>query len=325
MFSGVFTAFTIIVFVLGIFIYRTFIIVHMREACVKERFGKFSGVLKPGFHFLIPFLDKIAYRHEMREQVLDIPSQSCITRDNIQVEVDGVVYLRIIDPEKASYGIEDYRRASINLAQTTMRSEIGKISLEMTFAERETINVAIVKEIDKASDPWGVKVLRYEIKNITPSAKVIETLEKQMEAERTKRAEITLANAEKESVINISEGQQLEAINISEGEKQKRILEATGKARQISLLAESTAKGIKMIAEAISTPGGQEAVKMRIVEQYIEEFAKILKTTNTTVVPSQLANIKGFFEGVHKVSSEVSRKKYPPPRLSKTPKNLPQI
>lgn len=307
MFSGIFTGFTIFLIIAFFIIKKTFIIVHMREAVVKERLGKFSGALKPGFHFLIPFLDKIAYRHEMREQVLDVPSQSCITRDNIQVEVDGLVYLRVIDPEKASYGIENYRRASVNLAQTTMRSEIGKISLENTFSEREAINESIVKEIDKASDPWGVKVLRYEIKNITPSAKVIDTLEKQMEAERSKRAEITLANAEKESVINLSEGEQQQDINISEGEKEKRILEAEGRAREITLLAEATAVGIKKVAAAISTPGGSDAVQLRIVDQFLQRLGKILNQASITVVPSELAQIKGVFEGVSKVTTKITK------------------
>ena len=309
MFSGVTTIFTVFLLLCLLAIWKTFIIVHMREAIVKERLGKFAGALMPGFHFFIPFLDRIAYRHEMREQVMDVPSQTCITRDNIQVEVDGIVYLKVIDPEKASYGIEDYRRASVNLAQTTMRSEIGKISLEKTFSERDSINENIVKEIDKASDPWGVKVLRYEIKNITPSLKVVDTLEKQMEAERQKRAEITLANAEKESMINRSEGERQEAVNISEGQRQKRINEATGQAQEISILAEATATGIKKVAEAIRRPDGEDAVKIRILDQYIQKTGEIMGEASVSVVPNQLANMKGFFEGVGQVALGVKETK----------------
>ncbi len=286
-------------------IWKTFTIVHMREAVVKERVGKFSGVLMPGFHFILPLFDRIAYRHEMREQVLDVPSQTCITKDNIQVEVDGIVYLRVLDPEKASYGIENYRRASVNLAQTTMRSEIGKISLENCFSERDSINESIVREIDKASDPWGVKVLRYEIKNITPSAHVIDTLEKQMEAEREKRSKIILANAEKEARINASEGERQEAVNISEGKKQERINEAIGRAKEISILADATAQGITMVAESVSGPGGDDAVKLRIVEQFIDELGNIFQNSSVSVVPPQLANIKGFFEGIDRISGSM--------------------
>lgn len=286
---------------------QTFIVVPEREIVIKERLGKFSGQLNPGFHFLIPLIDRAAYHHEVREQVLDIPPQSCITKDNIQVEVDGVVYLKVVDSVKASYGISDYRRASINLAQTTMRSEIGKLNLDNTFSERDKINENIVREIDKASDPWGIKMLRYEIKNIDPSPKITETMEKQMEAEREKRAEILLATADKEARINLSEGEKQEAINLSEGEKQKRINEAEGKAKEISLLAESSAKGIKVVASALKKNGGAQAMKMKIIEQFIEEFGKILQNSNVSVVPNQLANIKGFFEGIGRVSSSLNQ------------------
>lgn len=299
------TPITIVLLVGLVVLWKMFIVVPMREAVIKERLGKFTGVLSPGFHFLLPFFDKIAYRHEMREQVMDVPVQTCITRDNIQVDVDGIIYIKVMDPEKASYGIQDYRRAAVNLAQTTMRSEIGKIELERTFSEREAINENIVREIDIASDPWGIKVLRYEIKNITPPPRVIETLEKQMEAERTKRAEITMATADKENLINLSEGERQEAINVSEGEMEKRVNEANGRAREISLLAEATAFGVTRVAESIQKPGGLQAVKMQIVEQFIEEFGKILQSANVSVVPAQLANIKGFFDGIGRVTSGI--------------------
>lgn len=299
------TAFTIFVLAILVFLWKTILIVPMRESVVKERLGKFAGVLGPGFHFLIPIFDRVAYRHEIREQVIDVDTQTSITSDNIQLDVDGLVYIKVMDPEKASYGIQDYRRAAVNLAQTTMRSEIGKISLDKSFSERDSINENIVREIDNASDPWGIKVLRYEIKNIEPPPRVIETLEKQMEAERTKRAEITLATAEKENLINLSQGERQEAVNVSEGEKQKRINEAKGRAREISLVADATAQGVRKISAAIQKPGGPVAVKMQIVDQFIEELGKILESANITVVPAQLANIRGFFEGINRVTGEI--------------------
>jgi regulator of protease activity HflC (stomatin/prohibitin superfamily) len=280
---------------------NTIVIVPMRESIVIERLGKFRTVLSPGFHFLIPFFDNIAYRHETREQVFDIPSQSCITNDNMQVAVDGLVYLKVMDPKKASYGIGDYRKASVNLAQTTMRSEVGKLTLSRIFSERDTLNDKIVKEVDLASDSWGIKVLRYEIKNISPSQHVLATLEKQMEAERGKRAEITLATAKKESQILLSEGERQEAINISEGEKQKRINYAIGKAQEIELLASSTAEGSQLVANAINKPGGSMAVKMQLVEQYIGELDKVLSNAKVTVLPEGMANMKAFFEGTEKL------------------------
>lgn len=301
------TFFTIFLLCACFILWKLVVIVPTREAVIVERLGKFRNVLTPGLHFLIPFLDRIAYRHEMREQVFDIPSQSCISRDNIQIEVDGIVYLKVMNPQKASYGIENYKRASINLAQTTMRSEVGKLTLSQTFSEREELNVTIVREIDTASDPWGIKVLRYEVKNITPSDQVVHTLEKQMEAERQKRAEITLAKAAKESRINLSEGKRQEAINLSEGEKQKRINEAKGRAQEIAILANATAKGIEMIAQSIKNPGGPMAVKMQLLERFIEELEKILKHANLSVIPNEMANIVGFFEGMSEVAGSLKK------------------
>lgn len=296
-------SFTFIFLGLLFILLKLVLIVPMREVCVIERLGKFRAVLQPGLHFLIPFIDRVAYRHEIREQVLDIPAQSCISRDNIQIDVDGLVYIQVMDGAKASYGIEDYRRASINLAQTTMRSEIGKLKLSQTFSERDALNETIVREIDKASDPWGIKVLRYEVKNITPSENVIHTLEKQMEAERQKRAEITLAQAEKESTINLSEGERQEAINLSEGDKQKQINEANGRAKEISILAEATAQGINMIAAAAEQPGGDQAIKMRLMEQFIQQAGAILNTADVSVVPGELAKVEGFFTGINEVTN----------------------
>jgi regulator of protease activity HflC (stomatin/prohibitin superfamily) len=295
--------FTIIFIILLFIVLKTFIIIPMREVGIKERLGKFHARLDPGFHFLIPFIDRVSYKHEMREQVLDIPSQSCITKDNVQVEVDGVVYIKVMDPRKASYGIGDYYNACVSLAQTTMRSEIGKLDLDDTFSEREKINENIVREIDKASDPWGIKFIRYEIRNITPSQHMLDTMEKQMEAERQKRAEITLATGVKESDINRSEGVRQETINVSEGKKQKRINEANGRAKEIELVAVASANGIRKVAEAIQKKGGRDAINMRIVEQFIDEFGKILENSSLTVVPESLANIKGFFEGLGRVTT----------------------
>ena len=292
------TGFTIFVLVIGFIFMKLIIIVPMRQHCVLERLGNFRQVLKPGLHIVIPFIDRIAYRHEIREQVFDIAAQICITRDNIQVSVDGLVYLKVMDAQRASYGIGDYRTASVNLAQTTMRSEIGKLTLGETFAERDRLNEAIVSEIDKASDPWGIKVLRYEVRNMTPSAQVVHTLEKQMEAERAKRAEVTLASADKESKILISEGHREEAINLSEGEKQKRINEAKGKAQAIAILADATAESVRKIAAAIRKPGGDLAVKMTLVEQFIDHMGKVIRTAKISVLPVELANLKGLVESV---------------------------
>ncbi len=299
------TYFTILFIIALLVLYNTVVIVPMRETIVVERLGKFKDVYGPGFHILVPFFDRIAYRHEIREQVLDIPSQMCITNDNMQVEVDGLVYLKVTDPKKASYGIGNYSNASVNLAQTTMRSEVGKLTLSRIFSERETLNDKIVKEIDLASDPWGIKVLRYEIKNIAPSKHVIATLELQMEAERGKRAEITLATAKKESQILLSEGQRQEAINFSEGEKQKKINLAKGKAKEIELLATATAEGSKVVAEAINKPGGNQAVKMQLVEQYINEIGKVYQGAKVSILPEGMANIKGFFEGTNQLLNPI--------------------
>lgn len=296
---------TVLVLVAIAVLWNTLLIVPAREEVLKERFGKFADVLKAGFHLLIPFVDRVAYRLERREQVIDIPPQSCITKDNIQVEVDGLVFLKVVDSYKASYGIANYKRASINLAQTTMRSEIGKLTLEQTFSERENINQSIVKEIDRASDPWGIKMMRYEIKNITPSLKVLETLEKQMEAERQKRAQITLAVADKEARINVSEGERQAAINLSEGDRQRRINEANGRSEEIALLATASAAAITAIATAIRQPGGALAVKMEVLEQFIEAFGRILEASDVSVVPAQLATLQGFFEGIGEVAKKL--------------------
>src|SRR6056297_1269798 len=292
------TLLLIIFIVLYFILTRLFIIVEMREEVIQERLGKFKKTLKPGFHFLIPFIDRAAYHQEMREQVLDVPSQTCITKDNIEVAVDGLVYLKVMDSYKASYGISNYHAAAVNLAQTTMRSEIGKITLDDTFSEREMMNENIVREIDKASDPWGIKVMRYEIRNIRPSDNLINTLEKQMEAEREKRAEITESTGSRDFKINESKGEQQSQILVSEAQRQRRINEAKGRAKEIELVATATANGIRRVSRAIEKPGGDIAVKTKLVEQYIDQFGKIIKSTNVSVLPTETANLKTFFEGV---------------------------
>ena len=272
-------------------LFNTARIVPQKQAYVVERLGKYARTLRAGFHILVPFLDRVAYKHSLKETAVDVPPQVCITRDNIAVEVDGVLYLQVIDPVKASYGIEDYLFASTQLAQTTMRSEIGKLELDRTFEERDAINHAIIRAVDKASDPWGVKVTRYEIKNIHPPQTVRDALEKQMRAEREKRAAIAESEGQRQAAINIADGQKQAAIKASEGEKLKRINEAEGRAREIELVAEATAEGIRRIAEGISTPGGAEAVNLRVAEQYVREFGRIAQEGNTVVVPSNLGDV----------------------------------
>jgi len=287
-----------IVILVVVTIMKTARIVPQKNAYIVERLGKYAKTLDAGFHILIPFLDNIAYKHSLKEIALDVASQSCITRDNITVEVDGVLYFQVIDPVKASYGIEDFTYASSQLAQTTMRSEIGKLELDRTFEERENINMAIIQAVDKASDPWGVKITRYEIKNITPPQSVKDALEKQMRAEREKRAAIAESEGQRQAKINIAEGAKQQAIMESEGEKMKRINEAEGRAKEIELVALATAEGIRKIAEAIQSPGGEKAVNLRVAEQYIKEFGNLAKKNNTVIIPSNLSDIAGMVSSV---------------------------
>lgn len=269
-------------------------IVPQRSAYIVERLGKFNGTLTAGFHFLMPFLDKVAYKHTLKESAIDVASQSCITKDNIAVEVDGVLYLQVIDPKKASYGIDNYGFAAIQIAQTTMRSVIGRLDLDKTFEERETINTSIVEAVDKASDPWGVKITRYEVKNITPPQSIKDAMEKQMRAEREKRAMIAESEGQKQAKINVAEGDKQELIARSEGEKQKRINEAEGKAAEIEFVASATAKGIREIASSINEKGGIDAVNLRVAEQYLGEFGKLAKTNNTMIIPSNMSDVSSI-------------------------------
>ncbi|MGD9241080.1 MAG: stomatin-like protein [Desulfobacterales bacterium] len=287
-----------LVILVVIIIIKTARIVPQKSAFIVERLGKYAKTLEAGFHILFPFIERVAYKHSLKEVAVDVPSQSCITRDNIAVEVDGVLYLQVMDPAKASYGIENYMFASTQLAQTTMRSEIGKLELDRTFEERENINAAIIEAVDKASDPWGVKITRYEIKNIEPPDSVKDALEKQMRAEREKRAAIAESEGQRQAITNVAEGDKQEAIKRSEGEKMKRINEAEGRAKEIELVATATAEGIRKIAESIKAPGGEEAVNLRVAEQYIKEFGNLAKKNNTVIIPSNLSDIGGMVAAV---------------------------
>ncbi len=270
---------------------KTARIVPQREQFVVERLGKFSKTLDAGFHILVPFVDAVAYKHTLKEQTFDVASQSCITKDNISVEIDGVIYMQVSDARAASYGIENYRFAVSQLAQTTLRSEIGKIELDRTFEERETINAQVVDAVDRAAEPWGVKILRYEIKDIVPPDSVKDALEKQMRAERERRAVVAESEGARQARINVSEGDRQEAINLSEAEKLKQINEAEGRAQEIRLIAEATAGGIREVASALIEPGGRDAVNLRVAEQWVMQFGQLAKTNNTMIVPAQLGDV----------------------------------
>jgi regulator of protease activity HflC (stomatin/prohibitin superfamily) len=286
---------------------KTAIVVPQQSAYVVERLGKYSKTLGAGFHILFPFIDVIRYRHSLKEMALDIPEQVCITRDNVQVSVDGVLYLKVMDAERASYGIDNYIFAITQLAQTTLRSEIGRIELDRTFEERTHINTQVVSELDKASEPWGVKVLRYEIKNITPPHDVIAAMEKQMRAEREKRAVILTSEGERDAAINSAEGQKQQVIKASEATKQQQMNEAEGEAAAILAVATATAEGITRVAQAIASQGGFEATQLRVAEQYISQFGNLAKSNNTMIIPSNLTDIASM---VATATSVIQREKH---------------
>ena len=301
----------IILFVV-IVLFKTIRIVPQKQAFIVEKLGKYSRTLEAGFHMLMPFLDRVAYRHTLKEQAVDVPPQQCITKDNIAVEVDGILYMQVVDPKKASYGISNYSFASTQLAQTTMRSVMGKLDLDKTFEERENINSVIVDAVDKASDPWGVKVTRYEVKNILPPQSIKDAMEKQMRAEREKRANIAESEGDRQAKINRAEGDRQEMIARSEGEKQKRINEAEGRAVEILKVAEATANGIREIAKAINEKGGVNAVNLRIAEQYLDEFGKLAKTNNSIIIPSDLSDIAGMIKAASSVIKHGTEEVSPP-------------
>jgi len=289
--SGELIVMSLLALLAFIILSKAAVVVPQQSAYVVERLGKYSSTLNAGLHILIPFIDVIRYKHSLKENAIDVPEQICITNDNVQVGVDGILYLKVLDAERASYGIADFRFAISQLAQTTLRSEIGKIVLDRTFEERSTINVSIVNELDKASAPWGVKVMRYEIRNINPPQDVINAMEKQMRAEREKRAVILGSEGQRDAAINEAEGQKQQVIKASEAKKQQQINEAEGEASAILAIATATSEGIRKVAEAIQDPGGFEAVQLRVAEQYIGEFGKLAKSSNTLVLPASVADV----------------------------------
>ena len=270
---------------------KTAVVVPQQSAYVVERLGKFSSVLNAGLHILVPFIDVIRYKHSLKEIAVDVPEQICITQDNVQVGVDGVLYIKVLDAERASYGITDFQFAISQLAQTTLRSEIGRITLDRTFEERSTINISVVNELDKASTPWGVKVMRYEIRNINPPQDVINAMEKQMRAEREKRAVVLSSEGHRDAAINQAEGEKQQVIKASEAKRQQQINEAEGEAAAILAIATATSEGIRKVAEAMQDPGGHEAVQLRVAEQYIGEFGNLAKSSNTLVLPASVADV----------------------------------
>ena len=281
---------------------KTAVVVPQQSAYVVERLGKYRATLGAGFHILVPFFDVIRYRHSLKETAVDIPEQVCITRDNVQVHVDGVLYLKVLNPERASYGATDYGFAISQLAQTTLRSEVGKIDLDRTFEERTHINTQVVTELDKASEPWGVKVLRYEIKNINPPQDVLAAMEKQMRAEREKRAVILTSEGERDAAVNSAEGQKQQVIKASEARKLQQINEAEGAAAAILSIADATAAGIRRVAESIQVPGGFEAVQLRVAEQYIGKFGELANASDTTmIVPANVADVASMMSLAMKV------------------------
>jgi len=297
----------VIAVVVIIVIAKTAVVVPQQSAYVVEFLGKYSRTLSAGFHILFPFVERVAYRHSLKEQALDIPEQVCITKDNVQVGIDGVLYLQVLDPNRASYGIADYIFAISQLAQTTLRSEIGKIDLDRTFEERASINANVVSELDKASEPWGVKVLRYEIRNINPPSDVLQAMEKQMRAEREKRALILTSEGERDAKINQAEGEKQRVIKESEAARQQQINEAAGEAEAILAVATATAEGLRRVASAVAEAGGIEAMQLRIAEDYVKQLGNLARSANTLVVPANLSDIAGMIAMATRVFGDTAR------------------
>ncbi len=293
-------------------VFYTVRIVPQQMAFVIERLGKYHRTLDAGLHVIIPFVDVVRFRHSLKEIVLDIPPQVCITRDNVQVSVDGILFFRVVDPPKASYGVNNYSMAIIQLAQTTLRSEIGKLDLDRTFEGREKINTAVIMAVEMATDPWGVKVLRYEIKSITPPREILDAMEKQMRAEREKRAKVLESEGDRDSKINRADGIKQETIKASEADRQKRINEAEGQASAILAVAGATADGIKRIAESLNSEGGTNAARLRVAEEYIKQFGELAKKTNTMIVPANTADISAMMSTALSVFDGVKRSKQDP-------------
>jgi regulator of protease activity HflC (stomatin/prohibitin superfamily) len=299
----------IILLFIVVVLVKTAVVVPQRSEFVVERLGKYRTTLEAGFHILIPFFDKIAYKRSLKEEPTDIPAQTCITADNVTLEVDGILYIQVMNSKKSAYGIDDYRFAASQLAQTSLRSAIGKITLDSTFEARETLNGQVVMALDEAASNWGVKVLRYEIKDIQPPRTVLDAMEKQMKAEREKRAEIARSEGEKQAILNKAEGDRGEAIYLSEGEKIKRINEAEGRAQEILKVAEATAEGIAKVAAAMSAPSGHEAANLEVAKNYINQFGKLAKTNNTMIIPSNLTDVSGMVATAMATIEQVKQKK----------------
>jgi regulator of protease activity HflC (stomatin/prohibitin superfamily) len=297
----------VIAVIIVIMLARTATVVPQQSAFVVEYLGKYSRTLQAGFHILIPFVERIAYRHSLKENALEIAEQVCITKDNVQVGVDGVLYMQVLDPHLASYGITNFGFAIAQLAQTTLRSEIGKIELDRTFEARGTINANVVSELDKASAPWGVKVLRYEIKNITPPRDVLQAMEKQMRAEREKRAVVLTSEGERDAKINAAEGDKQRVIKQSEANKQQQINEAEGQAQAILAVATATAEGLRQVGIALSDRGGIEAMQLRIGEEYVKQFGRLAQAGTTLVVPANLPDLASIVT----MATSIARKQPP--------------
>ena len=309
MFGEAFGAAIVFAVIVVILLLKTAVVVPQRSQFVVERLGKYHATLDAGFHILIPFLDRVAYRRSLKEEVMDIPSQACITKDNVAVAVDGVLYLQVVDAKLSCYGIEHYKVGASQLAQTSLRSAIGKIDLDKTFEERESINQQVIQAVDEAAQNWGVKVLRYEIKDITPPGSVMDAMERQMRAEREKRAAIFQSEGDRQARINVAEGLKQEAISVSEGEKMKRINEAQGRAQEIMLVAQATAAGLKHVAEALAADGGKDAANLRVAERYLTEFGNMAKTANSLIIPANLTDVAGLVAGAMTVMEQTKVKR----------------
>lgn len=301
MWSSSIIVFGVLALLIGLILVKTALIVPNQQAVVIERLGKFHAVFYAGFHILIPFIDSVAYRRSLKEDVLDVPKQTCITRDNVSVDIDGILYLQVINPEKSAYGISDYMIGAVQLAQTALRSAIGKLELDRTFEERSTINQEVIAVLDSATAPWGIKVLRYEIRDITPPAGVMQAMEKQMRAEREKRAVIAQSEGDMQARVNMAEGAKAAAIAESEGKLQAMKNQAEGDAVLIRAVAQATADGLRLVAEQMSLPGGPSAANLRIAEEYLAQFGNLAKTNNAMIIPSNLADVAGIVAGLTKV------------------------
>lgn len=285
----------LVIFIIAlVFVIKTINVVPQQHAWVVERLGKYHATLAPGLNIVVPFIDRIAYKHSLKEIPLDVPPQVCITRDNTQLQVDGILYFQVTDAMRASYGSSNYIQAITQLAQTTLRSVIGKMELDKTFEERDHINTTIVNAIDESAANWGVKVLRYEIKDLTPPAEILHAMQRQITAEREKRALIAASEGRRQEQINIASGEREAAIARSEGERQAAINRAQGEASAIVALADASAAALRQVGDAIRSPGGMDAVNLRVAEHYVDAFGKLAKTNNSIIVPADLGDMSGL-------------------------------